>query len=159
MDGKGYERLVLDTRNLNADSRYEYLDTDVERGQTYCYRILGEFAKVSPSGDHLYNRVQSLPSDEVCVQLSRDVPLMTKVSVLETDVNNGEIEVHWSKPNVTDLDTLLNPGPYRYRLLRATGLDGTDFQPVAGADFSSPFFALANDTIFIDINNKAVVAL
>lgn len=156
LEGKGYTQVAFDVQNLNADNHYEYVDTNLERGRTYCYRILGEFAKSSPNGNHLYNRVESLPSDEVCVQLSRDVPFITKVSVLETDSNNGQIEVNWSKPKVEDLDTLLNPGPYRYRLLRATGLTATDFQPVVGADFISASFALANDTIFIDTNLNTI---
>ncbi|MFK7933507.1 MAG: gliding motility-associated C-terminal domain-containing protein [Saprospiraceae bacterium] len=150
LEGKGYTRLAFNLNELNADDRYTYLDRSVERGRTYCYRILGEFAQISPNGNYLYNRVQSLPSNEICVQLSRDVPLLTNVSVNETDENNGAIEVRWSKPKAEDLDTLMNPGPYRYRLLRGSGLNATDLQPIAGADFSVNSFAAANDTFFVD---------
>lgn len=149
LEGQGYERLTFDHLETNAaGDRYEYVDGGLERGKTYCYRILAEFARLSPSGQFPYNRVASLPSDEVCIQLGRDVPLITNVSVLETDAALGRIEVAWSKPSAQDLDTLQNPGPYRYQLLRAGGIDGTDFQEVVS--FSSESFAAANDTTFID---------
>ncbi len=149
LDGKGYTRLAFDQLTMNAaGDRYEFIDEEVERGRTYCYRILAEFAKLSPSGNFPYNRVASLPSKEVCVQLSRDVPLITNVSVLSTA--NGQMEVRWSKPNATDLDTIQNPPPYRYEVLRATGIGGTDFQPVE--TFQAASFVAANDTIFIDEN-------
>ena len=156
LDGKGYERLAFNLMELNADNRYTYLDGNVERGRTYCYRILGEFAQISPNGNYLYNRVQSLPSNEICVQLSRDVPLITNVTVEETDTNNGEIEVRWSKPKGEDLDTIMNPGPYRYRLLRSVGIGVADLQPVAGADFTVDSFAEANDTVFLDMGLNTV---
>lgn len=150
LDGRGYERLAFNLMEINDINRYTYLDGNVERGRTYCYRVLGEFAQISPNGNYLYNRVQSLASNEICVQLSRDVPLLTNVTVNETDNTAGEIEVRWSKPRAEDLDTIMNPGPYRYRLLRGIGQNITDIQPVAGADFSVNSFALANDTVYID---------
>ncbi len=147
--GRGYTRLAFDQKGLNVDGdRYEFTDQNVERGKTYCYRILAEFARLSPSGNFPYNRVPSLPSNEACVQLSRDVPLITNVSILTTNTATGEIEIRWSKPNPTDLDTLQNRPPYRYQLFRATGIGGTDFQPIT--DFIADNFASANDTIFID---------
>ncbi|MEL7020781.1 MAG: gliding motility-associated C-terminal domain-containing protein, partial [Bacteroidota bacterium] len=150
LEGKGYTRLDFNILEVGDDGRYFYSDNSVERGRTYCYRILGEFAQISPNGNYLYNRVQGLSSDEICVQLSRDVPLLTNVSVQTTDETQGEIEVRWSKPKAEDLDTLMNPGPYRYRVLRGEGLNATNLQAVPGADFVSDDFALANDTVWID---------
>ncbi|NJL77608.1 MAG: hypothetical protein HC892_23810 [Saprospiraceae bacterium] len=151
LEGRGYRRLAFDQMRLNADgSRYEFIDTDVERGRTYCYRILAEFARTSPLGNFPYNRVASIPSQEVCIQLSRDIPLITNVDVLTTGSNNGRINIAWSKPNAIDLDTIQNPPPYRYQLFRANGIDGTDFTAVPNASFVSATFAAANDTIFID---------
>lgn len=149
LEGRGYTRLVFDRMDMTDDGlRYQYIDQNVERGHTYCYRILAEFARTSPNGNYPYNRVQSLPSNEVCVQLSRDIPLMTNASVLTTSTTTGTMEVRWSKPNSTDLDTVQNPGPYRYELFRAPGLNGTAFQPIHSS--TSATFAGANDTIFID---------
>ncbi|MBI1224940.1 MAG: T9SS type B sorting domain-containing protein [Bacteroidetes bacterium] len=143
--GKGYTNIgpTLDVVN----GRYAFVDTDVERGRTYCYRILGNFAKRTASG-HPYNQVESLPSDEVCIQLSRDVPLLTNVSVEQTSTSNGIIEVKWTKPVAEDLDTLLNHGPYRYELKRARDIDGTNFTSIAS--FTSPTFWELNQNIFID---------
>jgi len=155
LDGRGYTRLAFDQLEMTPDGeRYQFLDLDVERGRTYCYRILGEFARSSPNGNYAYNRVQSLPSEEICVQLSRDIPLLTNADVLTTSTTDGQIEVRWSKPKAEDLDTLQNPGPYRYELFRATGVNGTDFQSLGSV--TSPTFAEANDTIFTDTGLNTV---
>lgn len=146
--GKGYTQLTFVTRQ-ELNGRYYFKDTGVERGRTYCYRILAKFAKRTTLG-HVYNIVESLPSEEVCVQLPRDLPLITNVSVLDTDPAGGRIEVRWSKPVAPDLDTLLNPGPYRYQLLRAPDFGGEPLEEVPGASFVAANFWQANDTVFID---------
>lgn len=152
LSGKGYERIAFNINNLN-NNRYFYIDNNIERGRNYCYRVLAHFARRTPSGN-LYNLVESLPSNEACVQIGRDVPLMVNVSVAETGITNGRMEVRWTKPSVADLDTLQNPGPYRYQLWRAEGANPPDGQYVAlaGASFTSQSFDLANDTFYIDNN-------
>ena len=154
LEGRGYTKLTPVAIKDMLDGRYFFQDLDVEQGQTYCYRILAEFARTTPGGRYTYNTVESLPSEEVCVQLGRDVPLLTKVDVLETSDNNGSIEVCWTKPLVKDLDTLANPGPYIYQLLRGEAQPGTDpgevqYQDI-GVTFESAFFGNANDTCFTD---------
>lgn len=148
MDGRGYQEIAFRTQMLD-NGRYSYSDLNVERGRTYCYRIIARFAKYTTNGQP-YNLVDGLPSDEICIQLSRDIPLITNVSVEETNATNGQMLVQWSKPQGKDLDTLLNQPPYRYRVLRAPGITDTGFQPVAGGDFIANTFAEANDTTFID---------
>ena len=145
LDGKGYT-LIANTTNVSG-GRYVHVDNEVERGRTYCYRILGRFARRTDSGQP-YNFVESLPSDEICVQLSRDVPLITNVSILETNTTNGRIEVRWTKPVAEDLDTLLNPGPYRYELQRSRDIGGTDFNTVA--QFTSSSYWQLNQHEFFD---------
>lgn len=149
LSGQGYTEVSLGFIRDIEDGRYVFTDQDVERGRTYCYRILANFAQLS-AANNPFNRVVSLPSEEACVQLGRDLPLITKVSVTNTNTSTGSIQVEWIKPTASDLDTILNAGPYRYRLLRAEGINGTDFQPVPGADFESQFFKTANDTTFLD---------
>ncbi len=141
----GYSWLVntLD----EANGRYTYTDTNVQRGHTYCYRILARFAKRSSSGQP-YNITESLASEKACIQLSRDVPLITHVTVNETASANGEVEIRWVKPRAEDLDTMLNSGPYRYELSRAVGLRDGNFQSVAS--FSSPTFHGLTQDNFID---------
>lgn len=148
--GRGYTQIVFFTK-AEKDGRYYFKDTTVQRGRTYCYRILGKFARVS-SGGYPYNLVESLPSEEVCVQLPRDLPLITNVSVLETDAANGEIEVRWSKPIAGDLDTTINHGPYRYQVRRVAGFAQAGLADVPGGSLVSDWFSTANDTFFIDKN-------
>ncbi|MBL0330915.1 MAG: gliding motility-associated C-terminal domain-containing protein [Bacteroidetes bacterium] len=68
---------------------------------------------------------QSIASDHVCAQLVRDVPIMTNVSVMTTNTSTGTIWTHWVKPigNSANLDTIINPPPYEYRLMKATGFN------------------------------------
>jgi gliding motility-associated-like protein len=147
--GKGYTELNFATRRVE-NGRFVFRDTRAERGRTYCYRVLAKFARTS-SGGYPYNVVESLPSVEVCIQLKRDLPIMTNVSVLQTSTTTGRMEVRWTKPNARDLDTLLNRGPYRYEVLRATGFGpGGTFAPIAS--FTSNSFARANDTFYVDQN-------
>lgn len=151
LTGKGFRKMTPQPIKNLAGGRYFFVDTDVQRGRTYCYRVQAEFARTSPAG-FPFNKVEGLASDEVCVQLRRDIPLITNVSIEETDVANGEIYIRWTKPLEEDLDTLQNPGPYTYELLKAPGITENlaDFQPVPGASFTSQFFAHANDTMFYD---------
>ena len=148
LKGRGYTELIFVTRE-EKNGRYYFKDTKVERGRTYCYRVLAKFARIS-AGGYPYNLVESLPSEEACVQLPRDLPLITQASVLETDPVNGKIDVCWSKPVAGDLDTIINHGPYRYQLLRAPGLSGGALQAVSGATFTVDNFWQANDTCFTD---------
>ncbi len=149
LDGKGYERIVYDTIFPFAAGRYTFVDKNVERGKTYCYRVLAHFAKRTNAGNP-FNFVPSLPSEEACVQLQRDLPLITNATVEETSPSVGRILVRWTKPIAKDLDTILNPGPYKFVVQRAQGITKTGFQNIAGATFSSPSFAGLNDTTWID---------
>jgi len=148
MEGKGYTRIA---QNVFTESgnQYIYVDAEIEKGKTYCYRIVADFARVTQAGNP-FNRVESIPSEELCVQLSRDVPIITRASVLETDMQDGVIEVKWSKPLVPDFDTLDFPGPYHFQVLRANGINIEDFSPIPGAFFSSEHFQSFIDTIYLD---------
>lgn len=136
---------VTDQQN----GRYYFQDREVERGLTYCYRILGEFAYLSRSGNP-YNRVSSLPSDESCSQLNRDIPFILNVSVDRTSTSDGQITVRWSRPLAADLDTINNPGPYSFAVERANGLQGTDFTEVNGSRRTFTSFSAITDTVFLD---------
>lgn len=142
---KGYTRIAFQQRTLQG-GRYTFADTQVEPGITYCYRIVADFAQLSAGGNP-FNQVASLPSEEICIQLDRNVPLLTMVSVESTSTISGQMEIMWTKPRIPDLDTLLYPGPYTYRLLRSEGLGTNNWTPVPGGTFTAPSFYLANDTI------------
>ena len=156
LDGKGYTMIHFDTAFTMVNGRYVYLDNNVERGKTYCYRILAYFAKRTPAGNP-FNLVESLPSLEACAQLSRSLPLITNASVLTTDATNGKIQVRWTKPLAKDLDTILNPGPYRYQVFRATGITKQNLVAIPGAVFTATSFSSANDTVFEDSGLNTVL--
>ncbi|MEM1214616.1 MAG: gliding motility-associated C-terminal domain-containing protein [Bacteroidota bacterium] len=151
--GTGYTKISgTDTLKTIRDGRYFFLDENVERGQTYCYRILAHFAKRAANNNFFFNPVESLPSQEACMQLGRDVPLLVKVDVEATDPATGQIDVCWTKPDPVDLDTLQNPGPYTYELLRGPGHSMDISQFVSIYTTTAPNFGLANDTCFTDVN-------
>ncbi len=149
--GRGYTQLTLVPIQDFADGRYIYQDDDVERGQTYCYRVLAIFGRRTAVGGFIFQQIESLPSEEICVQLSRDVPLLTKVDVESTSTTDGSINVCWIRPNARDLDTVINPGPYRYEVRRANGQtnDESAFQPI-GVEFTAQNFSDPIDTCFTD---------
>lgn len=147
LDGKGYTRIDNKLFDMSG-GRYVFTDFDVERGRNYCYRIVGDFSKTSAGGSN-FNFVESLASKEVCVQLSRDIPLITNVSIEETDPSNGEIFVQWSTPNPEDLDTIQLPGPYKYEVWRAEGITNTGFSLIHTTPSYANFHE-AVDTNYVD---------
>ncbi|MDQ3015883.1 MAG: gliding motility-associated C-terminal domain-containing protein [Bacteroidota bacterium] len=149
--GRGYTRIAGNWKG-KKDGRYFYEDKDISIEGSYCYRILAEFALTTPSGQP-YLRVVSIPSEEVCLRAKADRPLLTKVSVETTDNVSGSILIKWISPEINAIDTVTNTGPYRYILMRAEGINGTDYAPVAGADFTSPTLSgLKKDSSFLDQN-------
>ncbi len=109
----GYE--LVGTTNM---STFNFLDDNnglgLAPGNTYCYRIVGEFPL--PRGG------ESIVSKEICVTIDVDVPLITNVSIEETDNSNGEIFIRWTPPY--DIDREQFPGPFTYELLRNNGFTG-----------------------------------
>ncbi|WP_232826438.1 gliding motility-associated C-terminal domain-containing protein [Lewinella sp. IMCC34183] len=151
--GRGYTELTTtEISDVDADGRYTFTDPDVMRGRTYCYRVLAVMARRVQTTGLIFEEIESIPSEEICVQLARDIPLLTRVDVLSTDATNGQIDVCWILPDATSLDTLQNPGPYRYVLSRATGqtTDPAAFEPIetfTGTNFADPV-----DTCYTDAN-------
>jgi gliding motility-associated-like protein len=110
-----------------------YKDTvNIIPGSFYCYMISAAFP--APKGGNSY------ASEEVCGLIDGQ-PIPTNVSVLKTDSVNGKIMVKWTKPK--NLNTTEFPGPYEYRLFRATGMIGTDFLPI-------DTLTVLSDTVVID---------
>ncbi|MBK7028799.1 MAG: gliding motility-associated C-terminal domain-containing protein [Bacteroidales bacterium] len=83
-------------------------------GVDYCYMIVA----VYPDGSESY------ASDEVCVKLKKDVPVITNVSIEITDVSSGKVYLAWSKP--TEIDPLQAPGPYKYLIYRSFDFIGSN---------------------------------
>ncbi|PSR04547.1 MAG: hypothetical protein BRD50_03400 [Bacteroidetes bacterium SW_11_45_7] len=149
LKGRGYTQVAGDLQNVS------YTDQDVKQGQNYCYRIVADFAGISVTNnvtgnENNFNKTESIPSNEKCAELSRDVPVILHASVRQTDPASGRTYVSWRKPLTTadNLDTSQHPGPYSFKLLRGKGQDMTDTTQIFTT--SSPYFGTLNDTTFID---------
>ncbi|MEP6647705.1 MAG: gliding motility-associated C-terminal domain-containing protein [Saprospiraceae bacterium] len=150
LEGRGYTKIAANWRGMQ-NGRYYFEDHDIANEGSYCYRLLAEFAQTTPSGQP-YLRVLSIPSEEVCLRAKADRPLITKVSVESTDASTGIMTIKWLGPEKGSIDTTIYKGPYRYQLFRANEINGTDFQPVVSANFSSPTLSGLKDSIFLDKN-------
>lgn len=127
----GYQK-IAETSNL-ADTLF-IDDNDgngLVHGIEYCYMVTALF----PDG------AESKASLEVCATLKKDLPIITNVSVEETNPTTGDMYVAWSKP--TELDPSITPGPFQYRVLRQDPSTGNDFIE------RTTYFNL-NDTLFFD---------
>ncbi|MBS4072663.1 MAG: gliding motility-associated C-terminal domain-containing protein [Algoriphagus sp.] len=102
-------------------------------GNTYCYRLVAAYPEPR-SG-------LSIVSEEICITIDVDVPIITNVSIEATDAQAGEIFVKWTPPY--DIDKTQFPGPYTYELLRSTGFTGTQNRTSLG---------IMSDTLFTDKN-------
>ncbi len=76
-------------------------------GNEYCYMV----TILLPNG------VESCISNQSCSQLKFEIPIMTNVSVIETDISLGKDSIIWSWPK--ELDFVTFPGPYYYELYRS----------------------------------------
>ena len=146
LEGRGYESFEMLTTETN-NGRYTFTDNSLPDGAIFCYRITANFAQRT-STNQPFNIVESIASEEVCIQVNQDEPLITEVSVVETSVTNGEIRVSWNKPIPEAVDTILNPGPYNYRLERSS--DGVNFSEVV--TITTPSFFPSNNLSFTDGN-------
>ena len=108
-------------------------DNNIRPGVNYCYRLVAVFP--TPGGGISY------ASNESCQTIPLDVPAITNVSVQETDDTNGEMFVRWTSP--LEIDETLFPPPFRYELVRYTGMSGGG----SGTTVTS-----TTDTTFVDTN-------
>ncbi|MFT6965341.1 MAG: gliding motility-associated-like protein [Marivirga sp.] len=96
-------------------SQNSFTDNNAGRGldfgATYCYRLVAVFEL--PTGGVSY------ASEEVCEKIDATGPIVTNVSVQETDETNGVVAVSWLPP--FEIDQAVYPPPYKYQLLRSNG--------------------------------------
>lgn len=139
---KGYTK-------IGETTQFSFIDDDLRRGNDYSYVVVADFADRSQIG-LLFNRFSGLPSQEFCLELPQNLPVMYNVDVRSTAATNGSIYVEWSRPNAEALDTLLNPPPYLMRLSRAEGLTGGTYIDLQESVSSS--YSAISDTSFTDTN-------
>ena len=127
-------RLIDEVEDINTLSyRDEDINGGLVHGIKYCYRVTATF----------FDGAESFASNEACASLKKDVPIITHVSNDSLDLNSGNVLVVWSKP--TELDTIQNPGPYKYLLFRNNGLVWDSPEKIA--EFNG-----LNDTIYKDLS-------
>ncbi len=114
-DFAGYE-LVSEININNASFLDDNDGAGLMPGVSYCYRLVAVWPL--PGGGESY------ASEEVCVEMEANVPLITNVSVENTSNTDGEIFIRWTPP--FDINQALFPPPYRYDLVRASGFSGSD---------------------------------
>lgn len=146
LEGQGYQKIVFQ-HDQNDGIKYVYEDVAVEPGETYCYRVVPEFARRSYDG-FPYNQVSGKPSNESCISLPLSLPYIKQVSVAATSESNGEIELKWDFPQPEAFDSLLFPGPYSLVLNRSD--DREAFTPIPQAIFSFDTPSGLLDTFFLD---------
>ncbi len=135
---------------LVGKDKNAYFDETVAPGAVYCYRITGVYQK-----EGTFEVAEGKASTEVCARLKKDLPVITHVDVQRTDDNNGKIFMDWTKP--VELDTLTYEPPYKYQVVRSTGLQGDEDQAqvVKTIQDISSFKALERqsaDTVLYDSN-------
>ncbi len=127
-----------------------YTDTNngqgLQPGVNYSYRIVALFPRQGTAVDEvgrLNGGGSSLPSSEICADLPQLAPVITNVTVDSTSRTRGVVTVCWTRPAGAV------PGAVaQYRVLRATGLSGTTYAPIA--TINTTFQPGVADTTFTD---------
>lgn len=150
LDNKGYQQIAYLVSQM-IGNKYTYQDSQIFNGKFYCYRVLGEFAKISPKGFPI-NFVSSLHSNETCNSIAVEHPLLLNVDVQITDSVGGVIFIKWLKPPSHIFDTIKNPPPYRSVIMRRS--TGPIFDEIPSSSRIINNFSEIIDTTFkhIDIN-------
>ncbi len=116
-------------------------------GNTYCYRLVAAYPQPRAG--------ESIVSEEICITIDVDVPIITNVSVEATDPVNGEIFVKWTPPY--DIDKTQFPGPYSYELIRNNGFTGSQGRISLGVTTDTLFTDKALNTENLVYNYRVVL--
>ena len=108
----GFKRIA---KIIGQDSS-KFFDNDNGKGLTpgitYCYRITAIYLS-----EGNFELIEGYASTEVCGTQKKELPVITHVSILETNASNGIVYLDWSKP--TQIDTTIFTGPYENRILKS----------------------------------------
>ncbi len=120
----------------------------LSQGTNYSYLVVAIYSDAA----------ESYASNQVCVQLKRDVPILVNVDVQSTDQTTGSIFIRWVKPllGINALDTISVPGPYEFRLMHHDGFSGI-FTSVYSV--TKPYFLALNqltDTTFMHTGTSSI---
>ncbi len=105
-DYTGFRLIHESASNTDTIFRDDNHGEGLTHGVLYCYVVTAIF----PDGAEGY------ASNEYCVSLKKDVPVITNASIQKTDAANGSVFLAWSKPS--EIDAQQAPGPYKYLIYR-----------------------------------------
>jgi gliding motility-associated-like protein len=112
-----------------SQAQTNFVDRNLEIGSQYCYRIVA-----------IANGIPGKLSLDTClIPKPAEAPVITNVSIEDTDAVNGKMLVRWTSP--FDIDKSQYPPPYRYQVLRQNETLKLPFEPIG---------SLQSDTTFID---------
>ena len=146
--GWGYTRIARFIKN------YEYVDSFLSSGNTYCYRIVPEFFDTVIPG-YKVDTLEGVASNEVCIQIPRIIPVITTASVLSTDSQNGKVLVIWLPPDSTQIDKALFPPPYTLEIQHGQGFHPSSWTTLDSRTYT--YFAQMTDTTLLDSPLNTVV--
>lgn len=124
----GSTNSVNDTTFIDNNNGYGLI-----HGNDYCYMVVALFP----------DSAESYPSLEACAYLSRDVPIITHVTVDSTSSSKGEITIKWTKP--TEFDTVAIAGPYKYFIYHSQGAGNLNLMEIDSIDnFNDTIYTIKN---------------
>lgn len=127
----------------------QYKDHGLAPGAVYCYRLVAVFAQ--PAGGESY------VSQESCITVLADAPIITNVTIDKTDPAAGEDTVKWIAP--LNINVTQYPPPYTYSLLRSVGFSGNSgITPVFPGQTASTYFIDNSLNTLSTVYNYQVVA-
>lgn len=143
---------LLDT--VQGVNNTKYFDNNNGAGLSplinYCYRITSFYLARNDEGKivQLAESSEGKSSIEICATIIRTKPIITNVSVINTDQSKGSIFVKWLKPLLIDSSVYLPP--YSMQLQRS--IYGSNiFNDVIVSKVYNTFNAIQNDSL-IDSN-------
>ena len=102
----------------------------LDKGKSYCYIFVATYPAPGYG--------ESYPSNQLCVELNRDVAVFSSIDVTETSTTTGKVFLNWYAPSATSV-----AGPYSYDIERGIGLSPATYTTVAAA---------VTDTFYTDDN-------
>lgn len=106
----GYQLIGTTSAHLDTTFVDDGVNVPLYHGNEYCYRVVAFFA----------DGAESYASEEVCLHLQNDAPLITHADVTATDITNGEIVVRWLPPTELDRDAFTD---FQYRIFQKSATE------------------------------------
>jgi gliding motility-associated-like protein len=132
-DNLGYK--LITTVPVDSTS---YIDKALNNNIKYSYRLVVKFAEETGGGS-------GIASNEVCIEVPLQMPVMTNVSVEKTDKTDGQISVKWTRP--LGFLPAAATGPFQYKLYRGEGNGAGTLLKTIATEFAQ---GVATDTSYTD---------